>query len=43
MSGVSRRAGVASNPAVETSLRFFGHDDPKDQVENGARERSEEG
>ena len=42
MEEVSRRAGVASNPAVEINLRFFGHDDPKDQVENGARERSED-
>jgi hypothetical protein len=43
MDVVSRRAGVASNPAVEINLRFFGHDDPKDQVENGARERGKDG
>ena len=43
MIGVSRRAGVPSNPADETSLRFFRHDDPKDQVENGAGEGSEDG
>jgi hypothetical protein len=41
--GVSRRAGVASNPADETSLRFFGHDDPKNQIENGAGEGGEDG
>ena len=43
MKEVSRIAGLASNPADETNLRFFGHNDPKDQVENGARECSEDG